>query len=504
METSEYFERTLFYDKSPDANDYYESSAGLVFVGNSTETPVEVRVQSCSKFLQIEKTTRDTNSENRVVISKEEYPDSTESVDRLEYHSDHRPRQADTVHDGCYPFAYKDTKLSPDSAKDITKDPFERLLDSCHVFLRFTDYVTGLCAKTSDSEVGPPPLKFRPLRSINDSMYRGFGQFAVYHRYKPAQNSPCSMWILAGVSQCTEPCLDGYTRSVCDLAGANPFEIHMIFLDTCITNWRPYLAHLTRLVKEQSGRSSGFILSGNQSKNLVTITVEDHQQLKEIEDDVADLVLCLDSTLDTLTSFMRMYEDFRLHRQESQTINEVQKACVSKCNAIVVAFEEKAQEISYNRKKADNLQSKIQNTRKLVSSLLERQSAHNINQQIGALESLEKQGQQENRSMRQFTEKSSRDSSSMRILTIITMVYLPCTIVSNFFSTQFVNQIESDTGAFTLQYAQNTWLFFAISVPLTLFTIFVWFLWKHLCSQGICQPAYNSHWAHGLECRSQG
>lgn len=84
--------------------------------------------------------------------------------------------------------------------------------------------------------------------------------------------------------------------------------------------------------------------------------------------------------------------------------------------------------------------------------------------------------------MRLLTEKSSRDSSSMRILTIITMIYLPCTIVSNFFSTQFVNQIELDTGGITLRYAQNTWLFFAISVPLTAFTILVWFIWVNLNS----------------------
>jgi hypothetical protein len=32
--------------------------------------------------------------------------------------------------------------------------------------------------------------------------------------------------------------------------------------------------------------------------------------------------------------------------------------------------------------------------------------------------------------MREIAEKNSRDSSSMRVLTIITMIYLPCTIVS--------------------------------------------------------------------------
>lgn len=49
---------------------------------------------------------------------------------------------------------------------------------------------------------------------------------------------------------------------------------------------------------------------------------------------------------------------------------------------------------------------------------------------MDALEKLERQGQDENAIMRQLTEKSTRDSSSMRILTIITMIYLPCTIVS--------------------------------------------------------------------------
>lgn len=65
----------------------------------------------------------------------------------------------------------------------------------------------------------------------------------------------------------------------------------------------------------------------------------------------------------------------------------------------------------------------------------------------------------------------------MRILTIITMIYLPCTIVSNFFSTQFVNSKESDSGKMTLEYTNNAWLFFAISVPLTLMTILIWYLW---------------------------
>ncbi|KAJ8110297.1 hypothetical protein OPT61_g6826 [Boeremia exigua] len=573
METSEYFERTLFYDRSLEADIHYEACAGLVFEEHCVETPVEVRVQTSSGLYQDTiATTDDIRKRTSDILKPATKPTCLSS---------HQFRETSTIHDDSQAVAPENTKpslhtwekggsdsydtcsissrgsstalasgidqrrgssgppLYPGRAKlstlhlaprdvenfvhetkndfrvfylrqrhsysrlQITKETFEQLLNSCHVFPRFTEYVIGLCSKTSDAEVGPPPLKFRPLRSANDHEYRGFEccyilryvemtqrgrgrkpwslrQFAVYHRYKPAQISPCSTWILAGVSQCTEALLNGYTRNVRDLVTANPFELHMVFLDKCITNWRPYLAHLTRMVQEQSGKSSGFTLSGDQAKNFVTITVEDHQQLKEIEDDVADLIMCLDSSLDTLTSFTRMYEEFQRHRQGERPVSEAQRDKLTKTDTVVVAFKEKAQEVMYTRKKAESLLSKIQNTRKLVSSLLERQSAFNINQQIGALQSLERQGQQENKSMRQLTEKSSRDSSSMRILTIITMIYLPCTIVSNFFSTQFVNQIQLDTGGLTLQYAQNTWLFFAISIPLTAFTILVWFLWVSL------------------------
>jgi len=78
-------------------------------------------------------------------------------------------------------------------------------------------------------------------------------QFAIYHRYKPSQRSRCSTWIIVGASQRTEVRLDRYTRSIEDLIEANPFELHVIFLDTALASWRPYLVHLGQLVDYQVG-----------------------------------------------------------------------------------------------------------------------------------------------------------------------------------------------------------------------------------------------------------
>ena len=47
----------------------------------------------------------------------------------------------------------------------------------------------------------------------------------------------------------------------------------------------------------------------------------------------------------------------------------------------------------------------------------------------------------------------------------------------NFFSTQFVNQQQQDGGRQELIVASNAWLFAAISVPLTVVTLAIWWVW---------------------------
>lgn len=60
----------------------------------------------------------------------------------------------------------------------------------------------------------------------------------------------------------------------------------------------------------------------------------------------------------------------------------------------------------------------------------------------------------------------------------------------NFYSTQFVEQKELPSGGTKLEYTQNAYIFFAISVPLTLLTICVWYVWVN--SEIILQSL--AHW----------
>lgn len=74
-------------------------------------------------------------------------------------------------------------------------------------------------------------------------------QTVVYHKYKA--NDESSSWVMIAASKRTETSLDRYIESCEDIAQLNPFEIHLIVLDTALANWRPYIVDLTERITQQ-------------------------------------------------------------------------------------------------------------------------------------------------------------------------------------------------------------------------------------------------------------
>lgn len=80
--------------------------------------------------------------------------------------------------------------------------------------------------------------------------------YTVYHKAVLDPDEWCSSWILVGASQRTERCIDDYADRADDIKTAHPFELHMLFLDTAISSWRPYLFDLSEDVKNIVSSSS--------------------------------------------------------------------------------------------------------------------------------------------------------------------------------------------------------------------------------------------------------
>jgi hypothetical protein len=138
------------------------------------------------------------------------------------------------------------------------------------------------------------------------------------------------------------------------------------------------------------------------------------------------------------------------------------------CNFII---EEQLRELEQISGRIDALRAELQSITSLVSSFLDLSNGF-------ALQELAKESGKDNGQMRLLTQKSTQDAAAVKVLTILTLIYLPATVVSNFFSTSFVKAASGDQGHIAV--SNDWWIFPAVFVPLTILTLFVWYVWMRI------------------------
>lgn len=143
-------------------------------------------------------------------------------------------------------------------------------------------------------------------------------QYVVYHKYNDNAGPPHSTWAFFGRSQRSEDCVDRHFSNA-DLLSPYPLGLHIRLLKTAIASWRPYLIYqneeLQRLASrmeiglqmiERSGLNHEITFVGVNETDEVTITypftIDHYQGLTNVEHKASEVLLFLDSTLDTVTS----------------------------------------------------------------------------------------------------------------------------------------------------------------------------------------------------------
>jgi len=105
-------------------------------------------------------------------------------------------------------------------------------------------------------------------------------------------------------------------------------------------------------------------------EGFVTIDVRGFSILQGIVDCAADIMLCLDSTLDTLSVFL--YEEERMSKRckhlDKPTVGDSLPDAAS--NTIRSTLVEQQRDVVYHRKKAEALIVKAQNTQNFVRIML--------------------------------------------------------------------------------------------------------------------------------------
>ncbi|TVY43946.1 hypothetical protein LOCC1_G005609 [Lachnellula occidentalis] len=276
-----------------------------------------------------------------------------------------------------------------------------------------------------------------------------------------------STFLLIAPSKNVETQLAGaIKRSLEDEYYVSPWNIQRLLFADSFKGWPDYMASLEKQLKKQSDR---IVIAdvGSKKENLspldLTINFGDRQDLKIIEDSIIDLDVILPTMLNTIK---RIQEQCR---KCNERVGDDEKCHIEE---FLEEFDEYVREAEILAQRANILKKTARSTAQLISDLLSYEEAV-------ALKDLTKESQAESTLMRELAEKSTKDAAAVKILTVITLIYLPTTIVANFFSTQFVQ--TNDSGHMTL--TSNAWLLAAIAIPLTIFTVMLWWTWLHFFTQ---------------------
>ncbi|KAF7870272.1 hypothetical protein EAF04_004020 [Stromatinia cepivora] len=284
-------------------------------------------------------------------------------------------------------------------------------------------------------------------------------QTAVYHGRRPdahtnlpvtVKNTP-SMFLIIAPTVNAEIRISKYLEeSAINKQEMSPWNVHRLIISDSLLGWSDYIANLEARLREQTNLIICATDDAEEDSPLEHgITFDTRQELKVLEDFVLDLLMILSTKLETISSLRDQCQDHFKRLGKRMTTEEK-----ASHQFILREFDEYVKDAEFYLRRAKDLNERIQSTVTLLSDFL---------------------SHEENRSMHKLTERSTKDAAAVKILTIITLVYLPTTIVANFFSTQFVQ--TSDSGHMSI--TKNWWILAAISIPLTAFTIVLWWAWVY-------------------------
>lgn len=291
-------------------------------------------------------------------------------------------------------------------------------------------------------------------------------QAAVYHRFD--LGSGTALWIIGDPLETVKSDLqdvlpegpvssDFNFDTVPDAFGAS-LETHLVLVNWASASWRWHIQALEETIDEITRPA---ILFDHQHPDQPEITPRAVTLVQEYEDKVNETLMVIESNLKIFKSLTTSYTAL----VEDKNFPQLEQVA---CRLAVETFKTKVEEYAYDlQMQADRARvlSKVATDRKnIVFQQLQTQTA--MKQE--ALAS----------SMWAFSENSQKETIAMRIITVVTLVYLPPTFVCTFFGTDVIKY--QDDGHGQVHFSTEALVsFFYVTIPLWVITCaLVYYLYK--------------------------
>ncbi|KAK1142094.1 hypothetical protein N8T08_008177 [Aspergillus melleus] len=360
---------------------------------------------------------------------------------------------------------------------NISRELFERLLTTYNVFPHFWKTVLTFGRKTEENEYAFPTFRakgscsehgkyeeltyvIRRVERNNRPVEQGecpwsIRQTGVYHklRYPDSSSQDKSVFILVAPSRTAEDDIAACFRETSlEKDTMSPaFAVHERLVVDSLRGWMEYMAWL----EEESKQKSNRVLVSDIDSKRIYFSAVDRQRLKQLEDYITDLIVILQTMSDTIS---RLAISCRRYCESG-----CQDRNTCSCCYMVEEFEAYAAETRVYLQRAEVLKARVRSTEQLLSDLLGYEETR-------ALKRLAQISHEESHNITELTKRNVQDAAAVKMLTIVGLVYLPTTIVANFFSTEFVK--VNDQG--DMNVSRDVWIMAVCAIPLTFITIGAW------------------------------
>ncbi|KAE8147188.1 hypothetical protein BDV25DRAFT_143006 [Aspergillus avenaceus] len=345
----------------------------------------------------------------------------------------------------------------------ITEPAMRKLINLYNIDKTFLDLVVSFGDKPQSSDAGHGGMTITHREDGSYDMQYLFAyaedyntqgtvawtirQVCVFHRYDPTGSG--DLWIFLHAKPRSKLQQQIEAEIASQPTGAPPFwyTLHSIVLAAYVGSWRWCIRNLGAEIEKTVDIALTMDLSSTDSarKGLMQLITPQY---------LGDKLLPLSSRLHaTLTTFCMIEEANALfHTRGFATDIEFQKV---------------ANEITYYK---TNLEGYLESVKVLegkvkgISDLLA--VALNLKNQAVANEI--------NNRMLKLTNESFDDNATVRVVTLVTLIYLPASFVSTVLGMNLVDFEGPNGEGFTV--SKQFWIFVVIAVPLTLLTVGSWWV----------------------------
>lgn len=229
--------------------------------------------------------------------------------------------------------------------------------------------------------------------------------------------------------------------------------------------------------RADNGGSDGSDAEESDDEPIEVFSFRDMQTIQAIEERANTALLVLRTNAETLGQLKHFYTSLDQFDGWPHDLNE-------QCRGQIIHFESRISNIEYDLRlqqaRLETLIRLLADRKALLYAIFEYQNTL-VNKDL-ANRAQESQRQMEDmtRQMNILAEKTQQETVSMRIITLVTLFFLPGTFISTLMSTPIIQFASSDDAGmvpsrevFSLQALR---LFFKITVPLMLATFLAWYV----------------------------